>query len=68
MQKGLILRSTGSWYDIRNADGHVFQGRLKGKFKLQGLKVTNPIAVGDHVSFNVEDEAENTAIIFDIEL
>ena len=66
MQKGLIIRSTGSWYDIRNQDGHIFQGRLKGKFKLQGLKVTNPIAVGDHVSFNVEDEAENTAIIFDI--
>ena len=66
MQKGLIIRSTGSWYDIRNQDGHIFQGRLKGKFKLQGLKVTNPIAVGDHVSFNVEDEAENTAIIVDI--
>lgn len=63
---GLIIRSTGSWYDIRNEDGHVYQGRLKGKFKIKDLKVTNPIAVGDRVSFAVEDEAENTAIITDI--
>lgn len=66
MKNGLIIRSTGSWYDIRDEDGHIFQGRLKGKFKIKGLKVTNPIAVGDRVTFNVEDEAENTAIITDI--
>ncbi|GAB4036091.1 ribosome small subunit-dependent GTPase A [Spirosoma gilvum] len=67
MQHGLIIRSTGSWYDIRANDGHVYQGRLKGKFKIMGLKVTNPIAVGDKVTFEVEDEAENTAVITDIE-
>jgi len=66
LQNGLVLRSTGSWYEIRNTDGHIFRGRLKGKFKLKGLKVTNPIAVGDRVVFDVEDEAENTAIITDI--
>ena len=66
MQNGLVIRSTGSWYEIRNPDGHIFQGRLKGKFKLKDLKVTNPIAVGDRVTFEVEDEAENTAIITDI--
>lgn len=66
MQNGLVIRSTGSWYDIRTTDGHIYQGRLKGKFKLKGLKVTNPIAVGDRVTFMVEDEAENTAIITDI--
>ncbi len=66
MQQGLIIRSTGSWYDIRNVDGHIYQGRLKGKFKIKGLKTTNPIAVGDWVTFSVEDEAENTAIISDI--
>lgn len=66
MQNGLIIRSTGSWYEIRNADGHIYQGRLKGKFKIRDLKVTNPIAVGDRVLFEVEDEAENTAIITDI--
>lgn len=66
MQQGLVIRSTGSWYDVRSPDGHVYQGRLKGKFKIKGLKVTNPIAVGDRVTFNVEDEAENTAVITDI--
>ena len=65
--KGLIIRSTGSWYDVRNEDGHIFQGRLKGKFKIKGFKVTNPIAVGDRVLFEVEDEVENTAIITDID-
>ncbi|WP_185155534.1 ribosome small subunit-dependent GTPase A [Rudanella paleaurantiibacter] len=67
MQKGLVIRSTGSWYDIRNEDGHVYQGRLKGKFKIKGLKVTNPIAVGDRVQFEVEDVTENTAVILDID-
>lgn len=67
MQTGLVIRSTGSWYDVRNPDGHVYQGRLKGKFKIKGLKVTNPIAVGDRVRFEVEDQAENTAVITDIE-
>ncbi|GAB4045801.1 ribosome small subunit-dependent GTPase A [Spirosoma litoris] len=67
MQKGLVIRSTGSWYDVRNADGHIYQGRLKGKFKIKGLKVTNPIAVGDRVAFEVEDEAENTVVITDID-
>ncbi|WP_197933069.1 ribosome small subunit-dependent GTPase A [Spirosoma aureum] len=66
MKQGLIIRSTGSWYDIRDEDGHIFQGRLKGKFKIKGLKVTNPIAVGDRVTFDIEDEAENTAVITDI--
>ena len=66
MHNGLVIRSTGSWYDIRDPDGHIFQGRLKGKFKIAGFKVTNPIAVGDHVMFEVEDEAENTAVITDI--
>jgi ribosome biogenesis GTPase len=63
---GLILRSTGSWYDVRNVDGHIYKGRLKGKFKIKGLKVTNPIAVGDRVTFDVEDEVENTVVITDI--
>ncbi|CCH02189.1 ribosome small subunit-dependent GTPase A [Fibrella aestuarina BUZ 2] len=66
MADGLVIRSTGSWYDVRNQDGHIYRARLKGKFKIKGLKVTNPIAVGDRVQFEVEDELENTAVIFDI--
>ncbi|WP_414717303.1 ribosome small subunit-dependent GTPase A [Telluribacter sp.] len=61
------MRSTGSWYDVRDkANGHIWQCRLKGKFKIKDLKVTNPIAVGDRVQYDVEDEVENTGIILDI--
>ncbi|GAB3263114.1 ribosome small subunit-dependent GTPase A [Larkinella harenae] len=67
MQTGLIIRSTGSWYEVRNEDGHIYRARLKGKFKIQGLKVTNPIAVGDRVQYELEDELENTVVITDIE-
>ncbi|MCF2501100.1 ribosome small subunit-dependent GTPase A [Dyadobacter chenhuakuii] len=65
--KGLVLRSTGSWYDVRDSrDGHIWQCRLKGKFKALGLKVTNPIAVGDNVRFEEEDETQNFGIIHEI--
>lgn len=65
--KGQVLRSTGSWYDVRDSrDGHVWQCRLKGKFKALGLKVTNPIAVGDYVNFGIENETENFGIIHEI--
>jgi ribosome biogenesis GTPase len=67
LQNGLIIRSTGSWYEVRNDDGHIYRARLKGKFKIQGLKVTNPIAVGDRVRYDLEDELENTVVITDIE-
>lgn len=60
------MRSTGSWYDVRAEDGHIWQCRLKGKFKIKDLKVTNPIAVGDKVEFEVESETENSGIINDI--
>lgn len=65
--KGLVLRSTGSWYEVRDSrDGHIWQCRLKGKFKALGLKVTNPIAVGDYVNFEIENETENFGIIHEI--
>lgn len=60
------MRSTGSWYDVKDEEGHLWQCRLKGKFKIKGFKVTNPIAVGDKVDFDIEDETENTGIILDI--
>ncbi|HXA03057.1 MAG TPA: ribosome small subunit-dependent GTPase A, partial [Cytophagaceae bacterium] len=49
--KGMVIKSTGSWYDLLGVDGTKYKGRLLGKFKIQGLKVTNPIAVGDEVEF-----------------
>lgn len=64
---GLVMRSTGSWYDVRASDGHIWQCRLKGKFKIQGLKTSNPIAVGDRVQMEIENEKENFGIITHIE-
>lgn len=64
---GLVLRSTGSWYDVRCLDsGKEYRGRLRGKLKLKGFKLTNPIAVGDYVYFEVEDIEEKTVRILDI--
>jgi ribosome biogenesis GTPase / thiamine phosphate phosphatase len=63
---GLVMRSTGSWYDVRTEEGRIWQARLKGKFKIKGLKVTNPIAVGDKVAYEIESDTDNTAIIDDI--
>lgn len=63
---GLVMRSTGSWYEVRAEDGSVLQCRLKGKFKIKDLKVTNPIAVGDKVAYDIENETENTGIIYEI--
>ncbi|CAH0997036.1 Small ribosomal subunit biogenesis GTPase RsgA [Emticicia aquatica] len=63
---GLVMRSTGSWYDVRSNEGTIMQCRLKGKFKIKGLKVTNPIAVGDRVVYEMEDEVRNAGIISDI--
>ncbi len=67
MKKGLVIRSTGSWYDVRSEGGGLWQCRLRGKFKIQGLKVTNPIAVGDRVLWDIEDENEQRGIINEIE-
>lgn len=63
---GLVMRSTGSWYEVRTTEGSILQCRLKGKFKIKDLKVTNPIAVGDKVAYDIENETENTGIIYDI--
>lgn len=67
-KKGIVFRSTGSWYEVRDKNRIMYQCRLKGKFKIQNLKVTNPIAVGDVVGFEIEDEETLTGTINEIEL
>src|SRR5882757_6251009 len=66
--KGIIIRSTGSWYEIAGDDGKIYKGRLKGKFKIKDLRVTNPIAVGDVVGYEHENENEDTVAISEIVL
>ena len=56
--KGLVIRSTGSWYEVRLSKDKVIQARIKGKFRLKGIKTTNPIAVGDWVMLEMQNEKE----------
>lgn len=63
--KGIVVKSTGSWYSVRLSDGKRIEARIKGKFRLRGIKSTNPIAVGDNVL--LKEEEDGTAVIFDIE-
>lgn len=60
--QGLVIKSTGSWYLIHAEDGRNYDCRIKGKFRIQGIQTTNPIAVGDQVEFELEPNAE-TGII-----
>lgn len=63
-EEGLIYKSTGSWYELQDTEGRMWQGRIKGKMKIdEQIRSTNPIAVGDRVLFAVEDETANTAMI-----
>lgn len=62
--KGLVLKSTGSWYDVKSESGEIIRCRLRGKLKLKGIKTTNPIAVGDQVRYSIDNHGEG--IIFDI--
>ncbi|MFT3936895.1 MAG: ribosome small subunit-dependent GTPase A [Chitinophagaceae bacterium] len=65
--KALVYKSTGSWYVTKTEDGHVFNARIKGVFKIDAdITSTNPIAVGDEVELEVENELENTATITNI--
>lgn len=68
MIKGIVIKSTGSWYNVRLEDGSIIQSRIAGKIKLDDLKLTNPIAVGDEVSLEMEDSDEIRGVIKAISL
>lgn len=61
--RATITKSTGSWYEAKDDTGKVWQTRIKGKFRLQGIKSTNPIAVGDIVEIKPENDDEDYAVI-----
>lgn len=66
--EGLVYRSTGSWYDVKDLQNVFWKCRLKGKFKLdETIRSSNPIAVGDIVHFDIEDKKEETGMIYEIE-
>ena len=60
---GVVIKSTGSWYTIKTHDsGVVYQCRIRGKFRLSGIKSTNPITVGDIVDFELENNSDKGII------
>lgn len=65
MQKGIVYRSTGSWYWVKTEENIFLDCRLKGKFRLKGIKHTNPVAVGDHVLFSLHQEGDRTTGIIE---
>jgi ribosome biogenesis GTPase len=58
--KGVVYKSTGSWYTVKSQQGRFYECRIKGKFRIEGIKSTNPVAVGDHVQFEVETKGDET--------
>lgn len=65
---GTVYKSTGSWYTVKAEDGVFYECRIKGKFRIKGIKSTNPVAVGDWVRFEIETIGDDTVgIIHGIE-
>lgn len=72
MKKGIVIKSTGSWYTVETENGEKFECKIKGKFRIKDIKSTNPIAVGDKVEFTVQsstndDKEQNIGLISGIE-
>lgn len=61
--KAIVYKSTGSWYVVKSEDGNVYNARLRGVFKIDGSKSSNPIAVGDAVEIEMENEIEGSVTI-----
>lgn len=66
--RGQVYKSTGSWYQIKAENGEFYSCRIKGKFRMDGIKSTNPVAVGDWVQFELEAHTDDVSgVIHDIE-
>ena len=54
--RGLVIRNTGSWYTVKTDDGQLFDCKVKGTFRLKGIRSTNPVAVGDVVTITPSND------------
>lgn len=63
--QGLVIKNTGSWYQVKTDDGQLIECKIKGNFRLKGIRSTNPVAVGDRVQIILNQEG--TAFINEIE-
>jgi len=59
LKKGIVIKSTGSWYTVKTEEGNLIESRIKGNLRLKGIRSTNPIAVGDHVEIVESNEDNN---------
>lgn len=64
--KGTVIKSTGSWFTVKLPDNRIVRCGIRGKFRIKGIRATNPVAVGDHVNFEWSED-RNTGIITSIE-
>ena len=60
MNNGVVYKSTGSWYTVKAENGTFYECRIKGKFRIKGIKSTSPVSVGDHVQFDIETKGDET--------
>ncbi|MEE9362981.1 MAG: ribosome small subunit-dependent GTPase A [Cellulophaga sp.] len=58
--QGIVYKSTGSWYTVKVEDGNFYECRIRGKFRMKGIKSTNPISVGDIVDFDIQEGGDET--------
>jgi ribosome biogenesis GTPase len=65
LKNGIVVRSTGSWYVVRTDEKLLYNCKLKGRFKIKGIRTTNPLAVGDRVDFKLH-ETDKTGLIVHI--
>lgn len=63
--RGLVIKNTGSWYQVKTDEGNLIECKVRGNFRLKGIRSTNPVAVGDYVSITLN--SEGTAFITEIE-
>ena len=63
LKKGIVIKSTGSWYSVKTSDGTIIECKIKGNLRLKGIRSTNPIAVGDNVELtDLKDDNTNGAL------
>jgi len=64
---GTVYKSTGSWYTVKTIEGKWYECRIKGKFRIKGIKSTNPVSVGDNVDFDLDTKSDvETGVITNI--
>ncbi len=64
LEKGIVIKSTGSWFTVKLTDGRIVPCGIRGKFRIEGIRATNPVAVGDHVKFEWSDDHSTGIITF----